>query len=129
MTIEKSPQEEEEENIRPVRRSRRKSWPPAEINAVLIDPLSSSLADSGMGQSRQGDEEPEAPVVVEPPASSVVSARTFRKRRIASIFQHYYPEGGWGYVIVVTALAVSMLNHGMQLSFGYLGLRAAIRYR
>ncbi|XP_040574121.1 uncharacterized protein [Lepeophtheirus salmonis] len=117
------------------RRSRRKSWPPLEINAVLIDPLSSSMADSGVGHSRQGDElhesipREEELVVVEPPQSSVVSAKTFRRKRIASIFQHYYPEGGWGYVIVITTLLVTILNHGTQLSFGYLGIRTAMRYR
>ena len=44
---------------------------------------------------------PQKPVIQEEGGSSnsaatVVSARTARKRRIAGIFQHYYPEGGWG---------------------------------
>ena len=48
---------------------------------------------------------PQKPVIQEEGGSSnsaatVVSARTARKRRIAGIFQHYYPEGGWGYIIV-----------------------------
>lgn len=50
--------------------------------------------------------------------ATVISAKTLRKRRIASIFQHYYPEGGWGYVILLCGFLVQMLTHGLQLSFG-----------
>ena len=41
-----------------------------------------------------------------------------RKLRIAGIFQHYYPEGGWGYVIILSALLVQILAHGVQMSMG-----------
>ena len=41
-----------------------------------------------------------------------------RKRKIASIFQHYYPEGDWGYVILAVGLIVQILAHGLQLGFG-----------
>ena len=47
-----------------------------------------------------------------------MSAKTLRKRRIASIFQHYYPEGGWGYVILMCGLLVQVFAHGLQLSYG-----------
>ena len=50
-------------------------------------------------------------------AATVVSARTARKRRIAGIFQHYYPEGGWGYVILISAFLSQFLAHGMQFGF------------
>ena len=50
--------------------------------------------------------------------ATVISAKTLRKRRIASIFQHYYPEGGWGYVILLCGFLVQILTHGLQLSFG-----------
>ena len=49
-----------------------------------------------------------------------MSAKTLRKRRIASIFQHYYPEGGWGYVILMCGLLVQVFAHGLQLSYGML---------
>ena len=52
--------------------------------------------------------------------ATVVSAKTLRKRRIASIFQHYYPEGGWGYVILLCGFLVQVFAHGFQLSFGIL---------
>lgn len=37
-------------------------------------------------------------------------------RKRATLQRHYYPEGGWGWVIVATAVAVHVLNHGFQLS-------------
>ncbi len=49
--------------------------------------------------------------------ATVVSARTVRKRRIAGIFQHYYPEGGWGYVILFCAFMCQVLAHGLQFGF------------
>ncbi len=49
-------------------------------------------------------------------ASGFVSARTARKRRIAGIFQHYYPEGDWGYLILLCGFLVTLLTHGLQTS-------------
>jgi hypothetical protein len=43
-----------------------------------------------------------------------------RRRRLAGLFQHYYPEGDWGYVIVACAVLVTAIAHGLQLSFGVL---------
>ena len=48
-------------------------------------------------------------------AATVISARTARKRRIAGIFQHYYPEGGWGYVVLLSAFLSQILAQGLQL--------------
>ena len=30
-----------------------------------------------------------------------------------TLFQHYYPEGGWGWVIVTCAVLVQVTNHGL----------------
>ena len=32
--------------------------------------------------------------------------------------QHYYPEGGWGYVILLVTLSVVVLVHGLQIGLG-----------
>jgi len=77
---------------------------------------------------------PQKPVIQEEGGSSnsaatVVSARTARKRRIAGIFQHYYPEGGWGYVIVICAFLSHFLAHGLQLGFLILMPYASRRYQ
>ena len=78
--------------------------------------------------------QPQAPVVVQDEANSansaatVVSARTARKRRIAGIFQHYYPEGGWGYVILICAFLSHFLANGLQLGFLIIMPFASRRY-
>ena len=51
---------------------------------------------------------------------AIVSARTVRKRRIAGIFQHYYPEGGWGWVILLCGFLVQVLALGLQQSLAIL---------
>ena len=38
----------------------------------------------------------------------------------ATFRQHYYPEGGWGWVIIICATVVQILTSGIQLSFGIL---------
>ena len=53
-----------------------------------------------------------------PPTTYLGIAKAIRKLRIAGIFQHYYPEGGWGYLIIISALLVQILAHGVQLSMG-----------
>ncbi|XP_025409199.1 monocarboxylate transporter 2 isoform X2 [Sipha flava] len=37
-------------------------------------------------------------------------------RKRATLQRHYYPEGGWGWVIAATAVVVHLVNHGFQLS-------------
>ena len=37
---------------------------------------------------------------------AVMSARTVRKRRIAGIFQHYYPEGNASFLFKNTIVAI-----------------------
>jgi len=62
----------------------------------------------------------------EVPLPSVTSIGTRKKKqdkhdkeiKNATIRQHYYPEGGWGYIVLTVALAVNILAHGLQLSFG-----------
>ena len=38
----------------------------------------------------------------------------------ATFRQHYYPEGGWGWIICVCAVIVEIFTSGIQLSFGVL---------
>ena len=61
--------------------------------------------------------------------AAAAAASAIRKRRIASIFQHYYPEGGWGYVILACASICQLLSHGLQLSFGVLAFFAQRRFQ
>ena len=59
----------------------------------------------------------------------VTNASVDRKRRIASIFQHYYPEGGWGLVLLLVVLLVQVILHGLLLSYGVLLPKVARRFR
>lgn len=38
------------------------------------------------------------------------------KKRI-TLWQNYYPEGQWGYIVVFCALIIQAINHGIQLGF------------
>lgn len=53
--------------------------------------------------------------VVPPPANQT--------RRL--LWRHYYPEGGWGWVVVGCSVGVHVLNHGLQLGGGAVLLTAA----
>jgi hypothetical protein len=40
----------------------------------------------------------------------------------STIRQHYYPEGGWGWIVCGVGFLVHLLTSGLQLSFGLLYL-------
>lgn len=46
------------------------------------------------------------------------SAAEHQQRPTSTIRQHYYPEGGWGWVVVVCAVLVQVLAHGMHGAAG-----------
>lgn len=39
-------------------------------------------------------------------------------RQLVTLKQHYYPEGGWGWVVAAVAVAAHLLTHGLHLSSG-----------
>ena len=41
-------------------------------------------------------------------------------RQLLTLKQHYYPEGGWGWVVVVVGVLVQLLSHGMHVASGVL---------
>uniref|UniRef100_A0A182N0Z3 Uncharacterized protein n=1 Tax=Anopheles dirus TaxID=7168 RepID=A0A182N0Z3_9DIPT len=47
----------------------------------------------------------------------------------STIKQHYYPEGGWGWIIVLVGVLVHVLTHGLQTAVGVLILAAGRAYR
>ena len=54
--------------------------------------------------------------------SAMVSSNARRKRKDelkqATIKQHYYPEGGWGWVVVLAGFLAQAMTHGLQMSYG-----------
>ncbi|CAL8110048.1 unnamed protein product [Orchesella dallaii] len=38
-------------------------------------------------------------------------------KKVITLWQNYYPEGQWGWIVVFCALVVQAINHGFQLSF------------
>ena len=49
-------------------------------------------------------------------------------RQLLTLKQHYYPEGGWGWIIVVVGVLVQILSHGMHGAMGTLLLQVANRF-
>ena len=48
-----------------------------------------------------------------------IEEKILRRREMTHLFQWYYPEGGWGWVILICAFLSQTLAHGLQLSFSY----------
>ena len=86
------------------------------LDGASLGPFNNSVVNSD--ETNKIEENPNMNVVII--HDEVVSARTVRKRRIAGIFQHYYPEGGWGYVILICAFLVQLLVNGLQQSVAIL---------
>ena len=38
--------------------------------------------------------------------------------KTSTIRQHYYPEGGWGWVVVICVMFTYIIQYGLQLSYG-----------
>lgn len=36
--------------------------------------------------------------------------------KLDTIFRHYYPESGFGWMILIVAIIVAIITHGLQLS-------------
>lgn len=49
-------------------------------------------------------------------------------RQLLTLKQHYYPEGGWGWVVVVVGMLVQLLSHGLHVASGVLVGEAVRRF-
>ena len=117
------PCEEVIRSASPPVRSRRSSWPPCN---PLLPP------DTGPGHLISGGElriQRDSETGETEDNSVITNSSSDRKRRIASIFQHYYPEGGWGIVLLLVAVIVQIILHGLLLSYGVLLSKVVRRFR
>ena len=73
----------------------------------------SGLADSGLESEPVSGERLGT-------ASRPTSAAPGRRVVTATMAQHYYLEGGWGWAVVLCHVLVNLIVHGLQLSVGML---------
>lgn len=38
-------------------------------------------------------------------------------KQLMTMRQHYYPEGNWGWIVLIAGFFVQILTHGLQLSY------------
>lgn len=50
-------------------------------------------------------------------------------RKAYTLRRHYYPEGGWGWIVIVVTVLVHVLNHGLQLACSQLVIPAAQKFK
>ncbi|XP_031366560.1 monocarboxylate transporter 10-like isoform X2 [Apis dorsata] len=53
---------------------------------------------------------------------------TFRRPGIDGMRTHFYPEGGWGWLVCAAGFLALLLTTGMQLAFGLLHVHAVRRF-
>jgi hypothetical protein len=46
-----------------------------------------------------------------------IEDRILRRREMAHLFQWYYPEGGWGWVVLGSVCLANAITHGFQMAF------------
>ncbi|KAK9701176.1 Major Facilitator Superfamily [Popillia japonica] len=80
-----------------------------------------SQHDSGLGSyyGGSGADEPQA---------SRADRLVADLRQLLTLKQHYYPEGGWGWVVLVVGVLVHLLSHGLLVSYGLFYLETVKKF-
>lgn len=72
-------------------------------------------------------------VAAQPPVECsrqcVLNDVTLDARKAATLYRHYYPEGGWGWVVLVCSVLVHVLTLGLQLSCSQLVVPANRKFQ
>ena len=72
---------------------------------------------------RQVESKPHMKVILSPSGQPVIITHFDQKLRdLKTLKQHYYPEGGWGWMVALTSVLVNILAHGLQLSLAIIFL-------
>ncbi|XP_015599821.1 uncharacterized protein LOC107269909 [Cephus cinctus] len=74
-----------------------------------------SVHDSGVGSNEQPPGRPTSRLVAD-------------LRQLLTLKQHYYPEGGWGWVVLVVGILVQILSHGIHGAAGIFLQQVAARF-
>ncbi|KAL6264407.1 hypothetical protein P5V15_004516, partial [Pogonomyrmex californicus] len=80
-----------------------------------------SIHDSGVACS---DHMPAAPEQTHAASRQLVADL----RQLLTLKQHYYPEGGWGWVVLLVGLLVQILSHGTHGAIGVFFQQVEIRF-
>ena len=99
--------------------SRRGSWPPSRASLSHLIPFQGFPKVSAIQEE----------LVSNVSDDSAMTVMSQRRRKVASMFQHYYPEGGWGIVIILVVTIIQILVHGLILAFGVLLPKVIRRFR
>lgn len=92
------------------------------MSEKVIRRTDSGPLDSGVGESG----EIELPSCCEPQEICFRPSQPGSSRVIlckGTIQQHYYPEGGWGWMIVACGVLVQCLSHGLHLSWSVIHIQ------
>ncbi|XP_036139119.1 uncharacterized protein LOC105838603 isoform X1 [Monomorium pharaonis] len=81
-----------------------------------------SIHDSGVACS--GDHAPAAPDQMHAAPRQLVADL----RQLLTLRQHYYPESGWGWVVILVGLLVQILSHGTHGAVGVFLQQVEIRF-
>ena len=92
------------------------SEPQSEVEVAEHQILGRVQSSSGPG-SRTGTSDPESGGSKNG-VKLVAILNPFDKnhKNLRTLKQHYYPEGGWGWVIVLVTLCVQIISHGLQFA-------------
>ena len=72
---------------------------------------------------RPVESKPHMKVILSPSGQPVIITHFDQKLRdLRTLKQHYYPEGGWGWCVVLASILVNILAHGLQLSLAIIFL-------
>ncbi|XP_072744466.1 uncharacterized protein [Anoplolepis gracilipes] len=99
--------------------------PPAPIATALLHRSRSlpklSFHDSGIACS---DHTPVAPERTRATSRQLVADL----RQLLTLKQHYYPEGGWGWVVLLVGLLVQILSHGTHGAVGIFLQQVTVKF-
>lgn len=70
------------------------------------------ILEGGFGSAGESEN------LIDHPENDSFTAINARKK--ITLKKHYYPEGGWGYVIVIVTILAHIVSHGLQLTSGLL---------
>ena len=59
------------------------------------------------------------PIALRGDPETDIEERILRRREMSHLFQWYYPEGGWGWIVLVCAALSGAIANGFQLGFGH----------